>query len=76
MSDDLRFAAPDDLSFQWPATERRTRPAPAREVKRWPITRHQRDNLARLRRAQDVARRWEAGDEDVTMRDLIDLLLR
>lgn len=68
MSDDIKFASPD---VAWPATERRL--SPARPV--IPISRRELADLRAFRHARDLARRWDRGDEDVTIQDIINALV-
>jgi hypothetical protein len=76
MSDDLKFASPDERSFQWPRSEiRRPRPSVHPPRKQQPISRHELVMLKSFRQARTLARRWEAGDEDVTMHDIIAILI-
>lgn len=81
MSDDLEFASLpvgyfDDVDFAWPTTEARQPPtpppAPAKPV--IPISASELRDLRAFRKARALARRWEAEDEDVTFRDIIDAL--
>lgn len=72
MSDELEFASPDAVNFAWPATERR-RPKVAPRPRR---TAADRENRRVLHTARSLARRWQDGDDDVTMQDIIDVLLR
>jgi hypothetical protein len=79
MSDDLKFASPDELTFQWPRSEvRHPRPRPrplTHPPSKQPISRRELVMLKQYRKARKLAQRWESGDEDVTMKDIIDVLL-
>jgi hypothetical protein len=78
VSDDLKFASPDERSFAWPATENRRQPKPRPRVERprkQPIGSRELADLKAFRQARRLARRWEAGDEDVTMQDIIAALV-
>ena len=82
MSDEVEFASLpvgyfDDVNFVWPATESRQSPEPARSAKPViPISRSELRDLRAFRKARSLARRWEAEDDEVTVRDIIDALVR
>jgi hypothetical protein len=62
------FTGPADEKFAWPQTEVKVQHEPK-------TAEGKRKALRVLKRARELARRWEAEDPDVTMRDIIDALL-
>jgi hypothetical protein len=74
MSDDLKFVSPDESSFAWPSTEAQRRTERKLQQKQTRVANRLQD-LRRYRQARNLARRWEAGDEDVTIQDIISVLL-
>jgi hypothetical protein len=76
VSDEVKFASKDELSFEWPLTEakpKRKKPyiatanKPSVEMK---------VELKAYHKARRLAKRWVAEDESVTMQDIIDVLLQ
>ncbi len=77
MSNEMAFASSDEPSFVWPATETGRRHRSDRHQDPTPpYKRAEADRILirQLRHAQEIARRWELGDDDVTIRDIIDAL--